>query len=267
MRVNAAWEVSPLPVFDADASVEQIEEKKAKVVEVNLSSDIVERFMDLGRRRNERNIAKGKLHRHAGMEGGRAHSIGSLGEKAFRIILDLNGIEYTAAPEMEDDPRKWRQDVTIDGITYGVKTKYAAVFSDTFKSRGEPEPYFYYPAKDQPGESKRVLGYPDFIVACSVNPETGQAWLFAWIEGAEARKEPHRDKGGYPAHFILWSHLHPFAQLGIFMGQPIKLQEAPPPLCEKLDDPKYDRIKAMSWPEYSADLVERQRAELTRRKP
>ena len=42
--------------------------------------------------------------------------------------------------------------------------------------------------------------------------------------------------------------------------------DLPKDLYKKLNDPKYDRIRAMTWPEYSADLVERQRAELTGRK-
>jgi hypothetical protein len=252
-----------MPVYDADA----LSPEKPPIIEIVLSQDEIKKYMDLGIRRNEHNIAKGKSHRHAGMEGGRAHGIGLIGEKGFRIVLDANGIKYTVAPEWDDDPRKWKQDITIDEITYGVKTKAVKTFADTFKSRGESEPYFYYPAKDQAGESKRVLGYPDFIVACSANPETGQVWIFAWIEGQEARKEEYRNKGGYPAHFILWSHLHPISKLGIFRGQPIKLPEPPPPLCEKLNTPYYDKIRAMSWPEYSADLVRRQTIDLARRTP
>ena len=53
--------------------------------------------------------------------------------------------------------------------------------------------------------------------------------------------------------------------LGAVIGQEARIPKQRP-LCEKLNTPYYDRIRAMSWPEYSADLVRRQRAELQGRK-
>jgi hypothetical protein len=92
-----------------------------------------------------------------------------------------------------------------------------------------------------------------------------QVVFIGWAFGPDLAKAPIKDIGGKGilSHYIHQSKLRPMHEIVELIEGALKNSI---PLCEKLNDPKYDRIKAMSWPEYSADLVERQRAELTGRK-
>ena len=186
--------------------------------------------------------------------------VGILGEIAF-------GLRFGLKPDFDikakgDDRIDFT--VTVDGvdITIDVKSTEHPTVETAMLLR----------EKDKP--------HADILVLGQVSLASKMVYLLGWEWDSEMLKQATMKFGGQwdkgaENHMKYAPSLKKIElleeMLGInheghfgpyVIGEPYACNLPCPPLCEKLNTPYYDRIKAMSWPEYSADLVRRQRAEL-----
>ncbi len=138
----------------------------------------------------------GWRYRHSGLDSERAHSIGQLGEIIFEKILKENNIPYMSAPAIVSSKSEFRQDIDVRGCKYGVKTASFKSFLNIFRYGG------LYPAKIMPGESLRVLSYPDYLVQIGTNVHKKKGYFLGAISREQLMACGVVEKFGKPAHVI-----------------------------------------------------------------
>ena len=183
------------------------------VVEIPLTKAEIDKCLNLGRERTELDEKKlGWRYRHHGKPSAQAHGVGFTGEEAFEKWLQRKGLkpdrDYNRADSFVERLEDIQQDFTIWGKTVGVKTaenpslQVATRFST-----------FLYPAKGTPGEARRVLDYPEFLVQTVADIPGTRCWLCGFVDRDTITKSPIGTVGNKPAHRISISQYRPVDQL------------------------------------------------------
>jgi hypothetical protein len=186
------------------------------LVRVPLTSEEIEKCLELGKKRTEYDEGYlGWRYRHHGKPSERAHGIGFIGELAFEKWLQSKGLvkgkDYRVAPAFVDRIEKIEQDFTIywqgRTKTVGVKTANSSL------ERALQYGSFLYPAKSTLGESKRVLGYPDFLVQTIAEVNEKVCWLCGFVEQQVIRASAIVHIHGKPTHKIPFNKWCPAEEL------------------------------------------------------
>ena len=182
------------------------------LVEISLTANEIQQCLQMGDRRTRIDEeVLGWRYRHHGKPSSRAHGIGFIGELAFEKWLQGNRLErdidYKVAAPFVTSKEQIAQDFTIWGKSVGVKTANSSL--ERALSYGS----FLYPAKVAPGESKRVLDYPDFLVQAIADTDQAKCWLCGFVERDTIIKSPIRMIHEKPAHSIAFSKWQPLEKL------------------------------------------------------
>lgn len=172
------------------------------VVEVALTDEEIQKCLEMGKKRTELDEKKlGWKYRHHGMKSELAHAIGFMGERAFQKWLNSRGlqknIDYTKGKAFVETHEEVEQDFTIWNKTVGVKSADNNSLNDATKFDS-----FLYPAKQHPDESKRLLGYPDYLVQTVVSRDNKKCWICGYAEKEDIVNSPIDYIVGKPAHKI-----------------------------------------------------------------
>jgi len=147
------------------------------ILEIQLSKEEIAESRELGIKRTELDEKKlGWKYRHHGKKSEDAHSIGDMGEKVVEKWLEACEIPYEPATKIVYKHEDIKQDITIDEVSLGVKTMEVNGISSIFKYQS-----FLYPAKKDPGESSRVLGYPEYLIQVAIAPDLRKAWIIGYV--------------------------------------------------------------------------------------
>lgn len=187
--------------------------KSLTVVEVPLTDDEIKECLDMGKKRTELDEEKlGWKYRHHGMKSELAHAIGFMGEKAFEKWLDSKGlkrdIDYVMGERFVERREEVGQDYIIWGKEIGIKSAKNSSL-DQATSFGT----FLYPAKKHPGESKRLLGYPEYLVQTVVDMDGKRCWLCGYVGRDTIAASPIESVVGKPAHLISVAQYRPVEEL------------------------------------------------------
>jgi len=187
--------------------------KGLDVIEVPLTEEEIRECLELGNIRTEINEkVKGWIYRHPGMKSELAHAVGFMGELCFEKWLKLEGLikdkDYVRGKSFVESLQEIEQDFTIGGKEVGVK-------SAPNESLDEATKYgtFLYPAKILPGEARRVLGYPDFLVQTVVSIGEKKCWLCGFADKETVVRSPTREIYDKPAHRIPIEKYRPVKEL------------------------------------------------------
>lgn len=179
-----------------------VKHKSLIVVQVPLTADEIEECLRMGQKRTELDEEKlGWKYRHHGLKSELAHAIGFMGEKAFEKWLDSKrlkrDIDYVVGERFVERHEEVRQDYVIWGKEIGVKSAKNRSLDEAI-SFGT----FLYPAKKHPDESKRLLGYPEYLVQTVVDIDGKRCWLCGYVDRDAIVASPIRSVVGKPAHLI-----------------------------------------------------------------
>ena len=176
--------------------------KTLTVVEIPLTDDEIKECLEMGKERTKLDEKKlGWKYRHDGMVSELAHAIGFMGEKAVEKWLDSKGlkrdIDYVVGERFVERREEVRQDYVIWGKEIGVKSAKNRSL-DEATSFGT----FLYPAKKHPDESKRLLGYPEYLVQTVVDMDGKRCWLYGYVSRHAITASPIKSIVRKPAHMI-----------------------------------------------------------------
>ncbi len=168
------------------------------IIEVPLTQKEIDKCLEMGKKRTELDEEElGWTYRHHGMKSEKAHAIGFMGELAFEKILDSEGIEYIRNNPFVEKYEDIEQDFRIGNIEIGVKSAN----NDSLEGATRYGT-FLYPAKQEMGESKRILSYPDYLVQTVVSISEKKCWVCGFVDEETIRKSPTRIIVRRPAHRI-----------------------------------------------------------------
>jgi len=139
----------------------------------------------------------GWKYRHSGLPSQLAHSIGQAGEMALSKYLQSKQIKFSGAPVVVASKSEFRQDLTINGKSVGIKTAAKRSYLEIIR-RGTS----YYPAKMLDGESLRVLSCPELLIQIGVDSSTGAVAILGCITRGEIMASPTANIFSKPAHVI-----------------------------------------------------------------
>lgn len=169
-----------------------------RLIEIGLTEGEMAEATRLGVTRTHLNEKElGWTYRHDGMKSEEAHAVGDLGETAVEKWLAARRIPYTPAPKLVKRLEDIQQDITVWGMRIGVKTMQVDDVNRIFQY-----PTFLYPAKNQPGESRRVLDYPDYLIQAALAPKQRRVWLIGVVDRGTLIAARAWDVKGKPAHHI-----------------------------------------------------------------
>lgn len=176
--------------------------KGLAIMEVPLTEEEIKKCLELGKKRTEIDEEQlGWKYRHHGMKSELAHAIGFMGETAFEkwlISKDLKkDRDYVRGKLFVKSHEEIEPDFTIWNRDVGAKSAKHKTLDEATKFDE-----FLYPAKKHPNESKRVLGYPEYLVQTVVNIENMKCWLCGYVDKDTIMSSPIKYIVGKPAHAI-----------------------------------------------------------------
>jgi hypothetical protein len=174
-----------------------VEHLEHRIVKVPLTDKEIQESFQLGIDRTKVDEEElGWTYRHKGMPSKRAHAIGDMGETAVQKWLIEAKVPFRPAPKLVKNLGDIEQDIRVGNLRVGVKTAESELEA-AFKYG-----LFLYPAKNRPGESRRVLDYPDYLVQAVVSTKQKIVWLVGFVSRADLESAPVREIVEKPAHMI-----------------------------------------------------------------
>lgn len=177
---------------------------------VRFHPDRMAAFRSFGVDRTRINSRLGHKNRHPGLPSVVAHAVGEMGEEAVGDFLKRNGIPFHRGPNMTTDYRKIRQDFIIGDRSVGVKARLV--------TQGRFPPCFLYPDKNQVA-GKRLLGYPDWVLACDADFDRCRVRLLGVFSRKVVRAGSVGPVNGFPTHRVPWWRIVPlekFSRMALF---------------------------------------------------
>jgi len=184
-----------------------------QIVEITLIEDQIAKAQGMGKRRTDYDERILDWHfRHNGLDSASAHAIGILGEDAFEgylINLGLRaGQDYIRCNFLVSKHNDIQQDFVVQGTTIGVKTAIRESREKIFRFDS-----FLYPAKSRETESRRILGYPEFVIQAAVSLSALRCWLIGFVAREAIRSSPITEIHKEPAHEISIFQFRPMNEL------------------------------------------------------
>lgn len=148
----------------------------------------------------EINKGLGLSARFNGKDPFKARVEGGLGELGFEKLLRAQSVPFRAAEPIlrSHSAMRRQQDFIVKGHQFGVKTVASENPYATMKWG-----HFLYPAKCDPSVAKKkMLGYPDFLVAVAVHVVKRVGWVIGAVEKKVIERSPTKEIHSSNAHLV-----------------------------------------------------------------